>query len=121
MTDITKTSVPLTIVIGLVASAVSAGITYQVQRDKIRSETGDAVAPALAAAKAAQADAFSLRQDVRQLQHDLARGVGRCLSRDPSPSARDWAGKQALAFFEREVAEGVPPDAALRHVFESDF
>lgn len=117
--------VPLKVVlattISLVSGAFSAGVTYQVAKDSARAEIAAAVEPAISAAKAAQSAALAQEGEIRALQADLARGIGRCLSSRNDASARDWAGKTAKQFFERELGEGVPRETALQHVMESDF
>jgi hypothetical protein len=111
----------LAIACTLVSGAFGAGVSFQLARDANNLAIAAAVAPVATQADNARQEAFHCEQELRTLRHDLARGIGRALARSPQPQVRDWAGKVAKEFYEREIAQGVPEDVALQHTFESDL
>ena len=108
-------------VLGIIASAFGAGVSFQVwvANRPTLEQLADAVAPVSQDAKAARAEAFTATQEIRALRKDLARFAGRALTF--APEARDSAGKAALLMYERELAHGVSPADAMMHVLEADF
>lgn len=117
---------------GLISASFGAGITFALWEAERPTKQEIALAlgctaynstlegcTAAADAKEARRELMALREDLKLLRKDLSRGFGRSLS--TSLSARDSGGKIAILMFERELASGVPPVEALRHVMEQDF
>lgn len=62
---------------------------------------------------------MALREDVKEMRKDLARGFGRCLV--PNIYVRDEGGKAATRAFQAALAQGVPPAEAFKSIIEGDF
>lgn len=110
----------LVLAVSIASSAFGAGVAVMRAQDAAQVAIGDAIAPVKMQADAARADAMKCEGELSALRADLAYGVGRALAGSDKASARDWAGKTARQFYERDRRESGEA-AALRHVFDSDF
>lgn len=114
---------------GLISASFGAGITFSVWAaahpsrteiaESLQCGTSLDACPAAKDASEARREVMRLQQDIKDLRRDLSRGFGRSLS--SSISLRDESGKRAIRVFEGEIAQGVPPVDALRHVLEGDY
>lgn len=106
---------------GLLAGGFGAGVSFQVwvSDRPTKVEMTAALSPLAEDARAARAEAFGVRQDIRQLRQDLAGFAGRALARRPQD--REAAAGKAARLYRQEVARGVSPDEAMARVLESDW
>jgi hypothetical protein len=101
---------------GIVVTVFGAGVSFQIW--VANRPTREELAPILSATNAAQAEAFSARQEIRQLRKDLARFAGRALA---PPRSREAAGRLAAEMYHREIQNGATQEEAMSHVLDSNF
>ncbi len=119
----------LAFIAGLISASFGAGITFAVWNSSHPSSNEIAIAlgcenplvacPAAKDAKEARIASMALREDIKELRKDLAKGFGRCLV--PNIYVRDDGGKAAARAFQAALAAGVPPADAFKSIVEGDF
>ncbi len=105
---------------GIVCSVFLSGVSFQiwVSNRPTTIEMRAALLPIEKAATEAQKEAFSARQEIRQLRKDLARFAGRALA---PARTREAAGQAASEMYRREILNGSSPEEAMSHVLDSNF